>query len=341
MKKRTLSAMLALLIMLSLMLPACAKNNSTETTEEPTMDIYQKSDPAQDDTLNILMIGSSFCYYYVEELHGMLDATGIKAKVCNVYYSGCPLEKHWTWWKSGEANYDFYVTDENGRVGTKGVNLEYCLAQENWDVISLQESTSKIYNEGAQEHLESTKQYWSELMDYLMQQFPASRFLWHQPWTLQVDYGREGHPMTPELQDKNEKEIEDFAISLCDYYKGKVQRVNSGRAWQICRTKYGYDYLTCRIKKNNGEGDGYHDGDIGGGQYLNACVWYEIITGKSCLNNTYRPAYEATVILSDELNSKIKVNLDGTDFKLNDEMISILQNSAHEAVAQLGITIAD
>ena len=51
-------------------------------------DIYQKSDPAEDDVLNLLMIGSSFCYYYVEELYGMLDAVGIKANICNVYYSG-------------------------------------------------------------------------------------------------------------------------------------------------------------------------------------------------------------------------------------------------------------
>lgn len=141
------------------------------------MEIYQKSNPVQDDTLNILMIGSSFCYFYLEELYGMLSAAEIKAKVCNVYYSGCPLKKHWTWWKSGEANYDFYVTDESGRVGTKGVNLEYCLSQENWDVISLQEATSKIYHAGAQNHLENTRQYWSELLAYLMEQFPASRFM--------------------------------------------------------------------------------------------------------------------------------------------------------------------
>ena len=47
--------------------------------------IYQKPDPSQDDTLNILMIGNSLCYYYVEELYGMLKAAGIKANVCNVY----------------------------------------------------------------------------------------------------------------------------------------------------------------------------------------------------------------------------------------------------------------
>ena len=57
-------------------------------------------------------------------------------------------------------------------------------------------------------------------------------------------------------------------------------------------------------------GDGYHDGDIGGGQYLNACVWFETLTGKSCVGNAYRPA----------------------DYDLSEEKIAVLQQSAHEAV---------
>lgn len=341
MKKRYFCLFWALFMAVSCLLPACGNTSEAETTETKLKNIIQKTDPTEDDTLNILMIGSSFCYYYVEELQGMLAADGIKAKICNVYYSGCPLEKHWTWWKNGDSNYDYYETDENGRVGTNGVNLAYCLEQENWDFISLQESSGKIASEGGEAHLNNTQLYWQELLDYLAEQFPKSKLLWHQTWTYQVDYGKEGDPVTPADQEARQKEQEAFAKGVCDYYAGNVQRVNSGRAWQIARTKYGYDYLCCRLKKNNGEGDGYHDGDIGGGQYLNACVWYEIITGKSCLNNTYRPSYKATVLLSDELNSKLKVTMDGANYVLNEELISILQNSAHEAVAELGLNIAD
>jgi hypothetical protein len=38
-------------------------------------------------------------------------------------------------------------------------------------------------------------------------------------------------------------------------------------------------------------GDNQHDGDIGGGQYLSACVWFEVITGKNCIGNLFRPGY--------------------------------------------------
>ena len=80
---------------------------------------------SDDGLLNVLMIGNSYCYYYVEELYGLAAAAGIKMRVCNVYYSGCSLQQHWTWWQTKEANYDFFVTDENGRVKEQNkVNLE-------------------------------------------------------------------------------------------------------------------------------------------------------------------------------------------------------------------------
>ena len=107
------AVILAWILALGAILTACAPAaNHPETTEGSDMqNIIQKSDPAQDDTLNILMIGNSLCYYYVEELYGMLEAAGVKANVCNIYSSGCTLEKHWTWWKNGESNYEFYVTN--------------------------------------------------------------------------------------------------------------------------------------------------------------------------------------------------------------------------------------
>ncbi|MBQ3075094.1 MAG: hypothetical protein IJC26_03410, partial [Clostridia bacterium] len=38
-------------------------------------------------------------------------------------------------------------------------------------------------------------------------------------------------------------------------------------------------------------GDWTHDGDVGGGQYLNACIVFEVITKRSCVGNTFEPDY--------------------------------------------------
>lgn len=294
--------------------PAPSTDPVTPPTELPK-DIMQKTDPAKDDTINILMIGSSFCYYYVEELYGLAKEAGIKMRVCNVYYSGCKLSQHCNWWLNKESNYDYYTTDENGRIKAEGkVNLEWCLQQQNWDVISLQESTGAIYTEGAETHLQTTKLYLDALWGYIKKNFPLSRHLWHQPWTYQIGYDRNGYQMTSfEQQETNTQMIKEYAIAVCEKYV--LERVNTGEAWQLARknTDIG-DTLCARIGYGtNDEGDFYHDGDIGGGQYLNACVWFEVITGQSCVGNLYRP-----------------------DYPLSDAKIAGIQQCAHEAVAALG-----
>ncbi len=54
-------------------------------------------------------------------------------------------------------------------------------------------------------------------------------------------------------------------------------------------------------------GDYLHDGDIGGGQYLNACLWFEYLTHRSCVGNTWRPA----------------------DYTLSEDFVATLQEQAH------------
>jgi len=279
----------------------------------PNMDKepMQLEDPSKDDTLNILMIGNSFCYYYVEELYGMLTAAGYEdVNICNVYYASCSLEKHWNWWKSGKANYNYYTTNESGRNGVEKVNLEWCLQQQNWDVISLQESSSGVRDSGGAEvHLEKTRLWRTELWGYLKEQFPQSRHLWHQVWSYQIGYDRNNYQMNDSAQQKTDMQAHrDFALAVCE--EDVLERVNSGEAWQIVR-EGGYDNMCARLAIGNGVGDYYHDGDIGGGQYLNACVWFEALTGQSCIGNTWRPPYT-----------------------LDETLISTFQQAAHKAIEQ-------
>lgn len=313
--KRLTAIMVLLALVMSLC--ACGAGNSEVTEATKMENIYQKSDPGQDDTLNILMIGSSFCYYYVEELHALAAAAGIKMRVCNVYYSGCKLNQHYEWWVGNKSNYQFYVTDENGRRGTNNVSLEYCLAQGDWDFISLQQSNGPIRRETPAGHLENVALYTDTLINYFRQEFPKAEFLWHQTWANQIGYDRDGYQVTSfEQQTRDTATAKEFAILLGEKYD--CRRVPSGSAWQIIR-EGGYDNLCARLAINNGEGDYYHEGDIGGGQYLNACVWFETLTGLSCVGNTYAPVYTH--------NSKT--------YTLEADFIATLQNAAHQAVEEM------
>lgn len=279
--------------------------------------IYQKSNPAEDDVLNILMIGNSGCYYYVEELYGMLDAAGIKANVCNVYYDGCKLSQHWTWWKNGEAHYQYFITNENGRVKTEGVDLEWCLQQLNWDVISLQEGGMVALRAVATEDaIQERDIYLKELYGYLREQFPQSQLYWQQGSAYQVGYNRKFSINSIEEQRQDTKVHRDFAIAVCEKYD--VIRIPKGDAAMMVR-EAGYDNLCARLGiGNNNEGDYYHDGDWGGGQYLTACVWYEVLTGLSCSDNSYRPEYTAQ----------------GQLFTLADDLVKLIQESSHRAVEE-------
>ena len=308
---------LCLLLAICLMVPmfaACGKfgpaDEPTQTTAQtepplPTEPPMQTSDPAQDDTLNILLIGHSFCYYFTDELYGMLTAAGIKARVCNLYDSGCLLETHHQRWLNDSADYPEFVTiDENGRQSVTDVSLRQALATQNWDVISLQPGID-FYNRTAAIMLQDTEVARKELIGFLKQQFPASQFYWHQFWAFQIGYQQQGdYTVNYDTdQDMYYKEVLYFAKQTCQEYD--LKRVNTGYAWQLVR-KGGYDDLCNRLSGN----DRYHDGDIGGGQYLNACVWFEYLTGQSCLDNTYRP----------------------TEYELTEELMQTLREAAHQAV---------
>ena len=150
---------------------------------------------------------------------------------------------------------------------------------------------------------------YSDLFNYLQTQFPQSKFYWHQVWSFQVGYNRDNYPNYSLTDQINQAaRMKDLALIVCKEFN--IERINSGDAWQIVRDG-GYDNLCARLAINNGEGDYYHEGDIGGGQYLNACVWFETLTGQSCVGNTYRP----------------------TEYDLSEDLIATLQQAAHQAVA--------
>ena len=92
-------------------------------------------------------------------------------------------------------------------------------------------------------------------------------------------------------------------------------QVNSGAAWTEARRLnetldlLPYGGLCAGNGRNTfgdgraNSGDGQHDGDIGGGQMLNAYMWYMTITGDGDLSdNNYKPDYE----LSDDLINMLK-----------------------------------
>jgi len=278
--------------------------------------------PEDDGVIDLLMIGNSFSHYFVQELYAIAEAAGVPMRVCNLYYGGCSLQQHYTWWLDDSAPYNYYNTDGNGRVGTDDVSLEWALAQHDWDVISIQEVSSRLRNISAAEGLEMTATYRQALIPYLQDRFPDATVYWQQTWAYQKGFSVSNYTVDDrEDQIAYAQRQREFALAVCEEFG--MPRVPTGPAWEIIRDG-GYDEMCDRLGKADGDdphaGDYYHDGDIGGGQYLNACVWFETITGQSVVGNTYVPTY----------------TYGGVTYGLNAEItVAELQAAAHQAVADM------
>lgn len=298
-------------------LPAESTEKKQETVEN------EPKDPKEDGKMNILLIGNSYSYYWCDELYGMLAAAGHEnAKIYNVYYSGCKFYQHWEWLVNKESNYQLFCNDKNGRNGVSNVGMDYCLSRENWDMISFQQSGSYVYGaNGSEENLRnSVAEHLPLLYKYVHERYPLAKYYWLQSWVHEIGDGSKGLKTLEE-----QKNITSWQRNVAKEVCGKYgfTRVPCGDAWEAVRhdplIRAGGYTLTTRVQKGKQIDDLSHDGDMGGGQYLNACVWFEKITGQSCVGNTFRPKYE----------------LEGRDVSLSEKKIALLQKAAHEAVLNM------
>ena len=259
--------------------------------------------PKEKEVMNILMVGNSFCYYYPDELFGLAKAAGIEMNICNVYYSGCPIYKHYEWWQKGESNYQFFIYNENGRRKIDNCNLEVCLSAYDWDVISIQDGSSPYRKGGVTGALSAREPGLTELLKLFDERFPEAELYWHHTWVVQVGFDRNGYAMVDTAQQN--KEYRDKCILTRNAVKKHgLGVIPSGEAWQIARADERIGDTLCMA-------DCQHDGEEGGGQYLNACVWFEKLTGRSCIGNPFRPSYA-----------------------LSEEKVAALQEAAHKAVLE-------
>lgn len=321
----------SVILLAGLLLCACGNgagdSGEAQTTTLPA-DIMQKEDPTGDGVMNILFIGDSSCYYWTDELWGMLNAAGYEnVNVCNLYYSGCTLKKHWSWWKEGAAKYEFFTVNSEGRKKVSDFALVSALEMQNWDAISFQNSKTAVAKAADQAGaFKAADPYLGDLLEYVRQQYPLSKYYWHENWSPELGYSNSNYAMeTVEQRTQMHQDLKYVAGEVSK--KFGLQIIPTGDAWEKVRDMelfttaipgLGVDNFTLcsRIASNAFRDDLGHDGDIGGGQYLNACVAFEVLTGKSCVGNTFRPAY----------------TLYSIDCSLTEEKIQVLQKAAHEAV---------
>ena len=286
--------------------------------------------PMEDESLNILFVSNSTCNYFRDELLGMLEAAGYKdVNLCLTYYSGCRVQQHFEWWMNDEANYDFRICSSDGIKNYEAYSLKGALDYADWDIISFDNSARTFASGDAKTSFTYVQPYLGMLLEDIRTLHPNARYFWHEVWSNEVGYEISFVMSSVEQRTQVFEAKRGVMQMVCDTYG--MEGVPTGDAWEKVRdlplfakavSWSGLDHFTLCTRISGGKlvDDYSHDGDVGGGQYLNACVWFEVITGRSCIGNTFRPAY----------------TLQGQDLSLSEEKIAILQQAAHEAVQELG-----
>lgn len=216
--------------------------------------------------MKVLAIGNSFSNDAMRYLHGIAKSEGCDMKTVNIYIGGCPLSRHYVNMNNDAAEYDFEYNGD--RTGIK-VSIRQALQSDIWDVVTFQQVSSQSID------YETYVPYLGALAEYAAFHAPKAKFMIHQTWAYEQGSAR----LNNELGYKDQADM--FRDLKASYEKaaeslGGVQIIPCGEAFQEL-IRAGVDHI---------HRDTFH-ASLGIGRYTLGLVWYEILTGKSCVGNTF------------------------------------------------------
>ena len=183
--RKTLTRLFSLALLASLALTGCTPavpgtsgtEETGETAASATTEAQKTTEEApKREIKNILMVGNSFCYYYVEELYGIAKADGYELTVANLYESGCYVKEHFLWQNTNAANYQFFITDSKGRNKTSIQTINGALDYMDWDVITLQQHFSPGVADSYSECLASCTPYVKNLYNLFLRAQTTTKY---------------------------------------------------------------------------------------------------------------------------------------------------------------------
>ena len=216
---------------------------------------------AQNDTIKVLAIGNSFSEDAVEEhLSGLLRAEGLTVIIGNMYIGGCSIERHVKNLRGDIADYRYRKIDPEGNMQEiNGYTLEKALADEDWDYVSVQQSSPLSGQPESYVLL-------PELVGFVRARIPEDAvMMFHQTWAYSedsshkayVNYDRDQMKMYNAIVETVAAEVPKVGIGLV---------IPSGTAIQNARTSHLGTDLTR---------DGYHLSRPHG-RYIASCTWLEV-----------------------------------------------------------------
>jgi hypothetical protein len=274
-------------------------------------------------TVRLLTIGNSFSGDATRFLPELAKAGGHTLVHQPMSVGGASLEVHWSKIQANEKD----PQDPAGLYGTR--SLKETLKSGEWDVVTIQQASIKSHD------LATYRPFAARLRDVVKAHAPRAELLLHQTWAYRVDDPRftqpKGEPSTRAAMYEGlrqayaavAKELDVRRIPVGDAF----HLADGDPAWgfkpdaafdpkkavdpqlpdQTHSLHVGWKWSTSKEGKRVLGMDGHHASVAG--QYLGACVWYEVLFGESVVGNAFAPK------------------------DLKPEDVAYLQGVAHRAVA--------
>ncbi|NBV23663.1 MAG: DUF4886 domain-containing protein [Proteobacteria bacterium] len=255
-------------------------------------------------TVRLLTVGNSFSQNATRPLGNLVTNAGHVLIHQPVVVGGASLELHW----GRAAAYEKDPQGTNGLYGKQ--SLKQMLTAKPWDFVTIQQASIKSHD------VTTYRPFAKQLHDYIKQHAPKAEVLIHQTWAYRVDDPRFAATAPKEGEPKTQADMYRMLTSAYTTIAAElgIRRLPVGDAFHLADTdpKWGYqrdtkyDYqnkdqttlpdqthslhVGWRMAKGkdgkNALGmDGHHANMAG--EYLGACVWYEVLFGESVVGNGY------------------------------------------------------
>ncbi len=252
-----------------------ASNNENTSSNQNTSSSEKEYHWNDDETLKILTIGNSFSDDSMEYVANIALSLGVKKVVLgNLYIGGCSLATHASNALADAAKYEYRTNTGNGWTNTKNYIMSDAIVSEDWDYISLQQSSG---NSGIPSTYTESLAY---LIDYVSSlKEDNTKLVWNMTWAYQQNSTHNDFAK----YNKDQLTMYNAIINAVKQEVLPLDDINliipTGTSIQNARTSFVGDNLTR---------DGYHlTYDFG--RYIAGLTFINKLTGLDIDNVNYKP----------------------------------------------------
>jgi hypothetical protein len=261
---------------------------------------------AQTKTVRLLTVGNSFSQNATRYLGELVKAKGHTLIHRPLAIGGASMEVHWTKAQLHEKD----PKDPKGLYGKKSLRQE--LMSEPWDFVTIQQASFKSHDAA------TYRPFARQLYDSIKKAAPKAEVLMHQTWAYRVDDPRFTKPSKAAGEPSTQKQMYDGLTksykTIAEELGARIIPVGDAMYRADTHSKWGYQpdkkfdfknaaapalpaqthslhtgwrWTTAKDGKKSLTMDGHHASVAG--QYLAACVFFEVLFAESVVGNSFVP----------------------------------------------------